>query len=269
MAASILSGSVPKAPSASPPTAEISTSPAICRTSSAVPSAIWLLCETSTIPTIRRTFQRPRRGIEEQVRGGRPWVLMPLGPGPEVARPPPPRRHRDRGLCPLLRGLRRRPEHRRHAPFAGGLLRGLDRGLQGVHDRLVPHLRLAALLYAAEGGFEGFGRVLGGDLLVVSERRRGAQEGRAVERARRPAHLADEGHGDGFQHVGRGRGVGTFQTFERGLEAPVHVVAVVSVPYLRIQLRQCRLFSSMAAAISLTTSSGGLRGVQFLLLRLA
>src|ERR671916_1934207 len=56
MAPWILSGSVPKPPSASPPTAAISTSPAICRTSSAVPSAICGLCETSTSPTIRRSL---------------------------------------------------------------------------------------------------------------------------------------------------------------------------------------------------------------------
>src|SRR5829696_979181 len=59
METSILSGSVPKEPSASPPTAEISTSPAICKTRSAVPSAISLLCETSTIPTIRKYLPAP------------------------------------------------------------------------------------------------------------------------------------------------------------------------------------------------------------------
>src|SRR5215217_898251 len=166
MEASIRSGSVPKEPSASPPTAEISTSPAICKTRSAVPSAISLLC-----------------------------------------------------------GIGRAPEHPGHAPSAGRLLRGLDGGFEGVDDRLVPHLSLAALLDAAKGGFQSFGGIFGRDLSLVPEGRRGAQEGGAVERACGPADLADQGHRDCFQYIGRCRRVSALQTFERGLEAAVHVVA--------------------------------------------
>src|SRR5215218_9277640 len=194
---------------------------------------------------------------------------MPRGPGPQIARPSPPRRERDRRLGPFLRGIGRAPEHPGHAPFAGGPLRGLDGGFEGVDDRLVPHLGLTALLYAAEGGFQSLGSIFGRDLLLVPEGRRGAQEGGAVERAGGPSDLADQGHRDGFQYVGRGRRVRALQTFERSLKAAVHVVAVVAVPDLRVELRQVPPVLLHGGGHLFYHVAGGLRRIQILFLRFA
>src|SRR5215208_5136059 len=145
---------------------------------------------------------------------------VPRCPGPQIARPSPLRRERDRRLGPFLRGIGRAPEHPGHAPSAGRLLRGLDGGFEGVDDRLV-------------------------------------------------THLADQGHRDCFQYIGRCRRVSALQTFERGLEAAVHVVAVVAVSDLRVQLGQVPPVLLHGSGHPPYYVAGGLRRVQFLLLRFA
>src|SRR5215218_534330 len=212
--------------------------------------------------------QGPRRSIQKHIGGGRPGVLMPRCPGPQIARPSSPGRERDRRLGSLFCGARRATEHPRHTPPAGSLLRRLDCGCKGVDDRLVPHLGLATLLYAAEGGFEHLGGDFRGDFFHARERFRGFQEGGAVERAGRTSDLAYEGHGYDFEHVGGGRRFGAFQTFERRLEASVHVVAVVTVPDLRVELRQVPPVLFHGGGHLPYHVLGGLRRVQVLLLRL-
>src|SRR5215208_3398983 len=194
---------------------------------------------------------------------------MPRCPGPQIARPSPLRRERDRRLGPFLCGIGRAPEHPGHAPSAGRLLRGLDGGFEGVDDRLVLHLGLAALLDAAKGGFQSFGSIFGRDLFFVPEGRRSAQEGSAVQRACGPTDLADQGHRDCFQYIGRRRRGSALQTFERRLEAAVHVVAVVAVPDLRVQLGQVPPVLLHGGGHPPYYVAGGLRRVQFLLLRFA
>src|SRR5215217_6633956 len=232
--ASILSGSVPKEPSASPRRQRSRPLLPSARPGQPCPRRSPCCARRARSQPSGSTFKRSRRGIQQHIRRGRPRILMPRGPGPQIARPSPLRRERDRRLGPFLRGISRAPEHRGHAPFAGGLFRGFDGGFEGIDDRLVPHLGLTALPYAAEGGFQSFGSIFGRDLFFVPEGRRGAQERGAVERAGGPADLVDQGHRDGLQYVGRARRVRALQTFERGLKATVHVVAVVAVPDLRV-----------------------------------
>src|SRR5918997_5700580 len=96
----IRSVSVPKVPSASPPTAATSTSPAIWRTSSAVPSAICGLGETSTHPPIRRTAPGcgpPRPGADTS--SGRRGPRAPPSAPPQCPQPRP-------RFCPGARSRR-------------------------------------------------------------------------------------------------------------------------------------------------------------------
>src|ERR671913_416335 len=160
MAERILSGSVPNDPSVSPPTAAISTSPAMVRTSSAVPSATSGLWETSTIPTTSLRPQRPGGGIEQQIRRARTRVHVPSGPLAKVARPAPPGGERNGRLGSLVRCLGGGPEHLADTLAGGGRLpRGLGRRRQGIDHRLVPLLGLATLLDARERRLEGPGHV--------------------------------------------------------------------------------------------------------------
>src|SRR5882757_6382452 len=239
IAARMAATSVPKPPSTLPPVKARGTAPpTIWRTMSAAPSATLLECETMTTPTCAAVLRvmasgsdRIADGRNHQRRGSRARIEVPDRTLAQKRRAAADRLHRPGRLGG---GERFRP-HPGTEPLAARTQHGGDRD-QHVEHRLLPGLRFAARLHRFDRSSKGLGERC--RRRHVRHRLAEREEKSPVEGSRRAADLHHESRPHPLQSFGQRLGRCGRQRLEDGLEAALHVEAVVAVADLPIELGQ-------------------------------